>query len=111
MMAKIFLPMTTPVWTRRVIHMVKEETPSLVREPTLRMAMLMLGKQHGIPIYNERVKTTGVSGSSPVRHWLQQLGDAHVPPFWTENTYRLANMNNVQANLPISGIDSVSTVL
>jgi len=103
--------MTTPVWTRRVIHMVEAETPSLVREPTLRVAMLMLGKQHGITIYNERVKTTSVSGSLPVRHWLQQLVDAHVPAFLTENTYRLAYMNIVQANLPISGIDSVSTVL
>lgn len=68
-------------------------------------------QQRGIPIFYEHVKITSISGCSPVRRWLQQLADRAYPAFLTENTYRLAYVNIAQANLPISGVDSVPTAL
>jgi hypothetical protein len=66
MMAKIFPRMTMSIWTGRVIHMGHGRDSFIGQGADSACGHTILRKQHGIPIYNERVKMTSISGSSPV---------------------------------------------
>jgi hypothetical protein len=98
---------TMPIWTGRGDPQGQGKYTFIGQGADSARGHAVSRKQRGIPIFYEHVKMTGFSGSSPVRRWPQQLAVAHPPRTRTS----LAYVNIVQANLPISGIDSVPTAL